>query len=116
MQVRTTSQREMHKVKEILRDVLLLTFILCVVYYFLSQLNTTKWLLVKAGYMANQEHVAILKQGVEAWNMWRREHPDIQPDLSFGCFIRTDLSGANFKRARLNRATLTSNAPIGNDF
>ncbi len=32
--------------------------------------------------MANQEHMAILKQGVEVWNAWRKEHPEIQPDLS----------------------------------
>ena len=32
--------------------------------------------------MANEEHLRILKQGVDAWNEWRREHPDIQPDLS----------------------------------
>ena len=31
--------------------------------------------------MANQEHIKILKQGVQAWNRWRREHPEIQPDL-----------------------------------
>ena len=32
--------------------------------------------------MANQEHLAKIQQGVEAWNKWRRENPDIQPDLS----------------------------------
>ena len=32
--------------------------------------------------MANDEHVAILKQGVDDWNAWRRENPDIRPDLS----------------------------------
>lgn len=31
--------------------------------------------------MANAEHVAILKQGVEAWNQWRQEHPGLRPDL-----------------------------------
>jgi hypothetical protein len=31
--------------------------------------------------MANQEHLEILKQGVKVWNEWRREHPDIRPDL-----------------------------------
>lgn len=32
--------------------------------------------------MANEEHIAILKQGVEVWNNWRQENPDIRPDLS----------------------------------
>jgi uncharacterized protein YjbI with pentapeptide repeats len=32
--------------------------------------------------MANPEHLAILKQGVEVWNRWRKEKPGIQPDLS----------------------------------
>ncbi len=32
--------------------------------------------------MANPEHLAILKLGVEQWNKWRREHPEIMPDLS----------------------------------
>ena len=31
--------------------------------------------------MANEEHLARLKQGVAAWNQWRRAHPEIQPDL-----------------------------------
>ncbi len=32
--------------------------------------------------MAREEHVAILKQGVEVWNQWRAENPELQPDLS----------------------------------
>lgn len=31
--------------------------------------------------MANDEHVASLKQGVGAWNAWRDENPFINPDL-----------------------------------
>lgn len=31
--------------------------------------------------MANPEHVAMLKQGVEAWNQWRERNPDLTPDL-----------------------------------
>jgi hypothetical protein len=33
--------------------------------------------------MANEEHLARLKQGVEVWNAWRRENRDI---LSYGGF------------------------------
>lgn len=32
--------------------------------------------------MAREEHVAILKQGVDVWNQWRAENPELQPDLS----------------------------------
>jgi len=32
--------------------------------------------------MANAEHVAMFNKGAEAWNAWRRENPNIRPDLS----------------------------------
>jgi hypothetical protein len=32
--------------------------------------------------MANEEHVALLKQGVEVWNKWRKENPVVRPDLN----------------------------------
>jgi hypothetical protein len=31
--------------------------------------------------MANDEHVALLKKGVKAWNAWRYENPNILSDL-----------------------------------
>ncbi len=31
--------------------------------------------------MANQEHLALLKQGVEVWNKWRKKNPGIRSDL-----------------------------------
>lgn len=33
--------------------------------------------------MANEEHLAIFRQGVEAWNKWRKENPKIKPDLAY---------------------------------
>jgi hypothetical protein len=32
--------------------------------------------------MANEEHLARLKQGVEAWNTWREANFGTTPDLS----------------------------------
>src|SRR5437667_7127645 len=32
--------------------------------------------------MPNPEHLAILKQGVEVWNRWREDNPEVSPDLS----------------------------------
>ena len=32
--------------------------------------------------MANPEHLAILKRGVEVWNEWREDHPETRPDLA----------------------------------
>ena len=51
--------------------------------------------------MANEEHLSILRQGVEAWNSWRGNDPEIWPDLSMA-----DISGANLSRANLSRADL----------
>src|SRR5207249_2685644 len=40
---------------------------------------------IRGALMANDEHVAILKKGVAAWNAWRDEreprHPNALPDL-----------------------------------
>jgi uncharacterized protein YjbI with pentapeptide repeats len=62
--------------------------------------------------MANDEHVALLKQGVFAWNAWRRENLDVRPylvraDLSGAHLSGADLSGANLSVAKLSRAYLT---------
>jgi uncharacterized protein YjbI with pentapeptide repeats len=51
--------------------------------------------------MANDEHVALLKQGVAAWNSWRNENANIRPDLG-----GADLRGANLVGANLNGADL----------
>jgi hypothetical protein len=77
--------------------------------------------------MANDEHVALLKQGVETWNAWRCENPNVRPyldgaklhgldlheaDLAGANLLRAasltlaDLSGANLSGAFLNNANL----------
>ncbi len=51
--------------------------------------------------MANQNHLDILKQGVEAWNKWRNENKiivkpilGIRPDRIEPDFVEADLSYA----------------------
>ncbi len=56
--------------------------------------------------MANEEHLKILKQGVEAWNEWREKNPQITPDLSKANLIMADLSGADLSGADLCEADL----------
>src|SRR5687768_6911065 len=63
--------------------------------------------------MANEEHLAILRQGVEAWNAWRLEHPSVRPDLREADLRRTDLCGAHLSRADLIGARPTGRTYVG---
>src|SRR5919199_744772 len=68
--------------------------------------------------MANEEHLALLKQGVDAWNEWKANNPDIRPNLSFatgnGLTIRgAKLSGIDLSRTNLSRADLGKADLIG---
>ena len=56
--------------------------------------------------MANMKHVEILKQGVQVWNRWRVENPDIRPDLSEAILPGLALSGVNLEWATLTLAEL----------
>lgn len=55
--------------------------------------------------MANSKHVEILLSGVENWNQWRLDNPDVQPDLE-GVVLKDqnleniNLNGANLKGAQ----------------
>lgn len=86
--------------------------------------------------MANPEHLAKLKEGVEAWNTWRKERPGIVPNLegaelervnlqgvSFwkvnlkdADFLEANLKGANFRAANLESASLWEANLEGADF
>ena len=62
--------------------------------------------------MANPEHLKILKQGVEHWNKWRKEHPEKTPDLRSADLGRAplnfaDLGGADIAHAYLRMAHLS---------
>ena len=56
--------------------------------------------------MANEEHIEILKQGVEAWNRWRQQNGDTRPDLQGAALSEFELTGINFSRANLGGANL----------
>src|SRR5437016_3838968 len=60
--------------------------------------------------MANEEQLAILKQGEKVWNQLRLEQVNIRPDLS-----RADLSEANLIGADLYFANLNGTRLIGAD-
>ncbi|MGB3308268.1 MAG: pentapeptide repeat-containing protein [Nodosilinea sp.] len=81
--------------------------------------------------MANEEHFSLLGKGVSVWNEWRRNSPEITPDLSSAnlqgmyleCvnFENVDLTGANLSQcklrwARFNGATLDRVNTDGADF
>jgi uncharacterized protein YjbI with pentapeptide repeats len=56
--------------------------------------------------MANEEHLAILRQGVEAWNDWRKKDPGSSVDLLEADLIGANLYGANLYEADLRMARL----------
>lgn len=53
--------------------------------------------------LPNGEHLAALREGLDGWNRWRRDHPGSAPDL-----IRANLIAAGLREADLCRANLTS--------
>jgi uncharacterized protein YjbI with pentapeptide repeats len=57
--------------------------------------------------MANPEHLKILMQGVEVWNRWRNENPDVEPNLSKADFAKAYLFDANLSDANLSGANLS---------
>lgn len=57
--------------------------------------------------MANPEHLKILEQGVEVWNKWRYEYPDVYPDLRYTELYYKKLSGADLTVATLAGTDLT---------
>ncbi|NER98971.1 MAG: pentapeptide repeat-containing protein [Symploca sp. SIO1B1] len=56
--------------------------------------------------MANRDHLAELNKGIQVWNQWRRENPDIIPDLTKANLSGVDLRKADFRRANLSFADL----------
>jgi hypothetical protein len=56
--------------------------------------------------MMNDEHLKILMQGVDNWNQWREDNPDMEPDLSEADLSAMDLAGANLAGANLTGTNL----------
>ena len=61
--------------------------------------------------MADNTHLAVLKQGVDAWNEWRAAHADTRPDLSNASLrgldlAKVDLTGADLRKTDLRGAIL----------
>ncbi len=56
--------------------------------------------------MADEVHLAALKQGAAAWNGWRAAQPDARPDLATASLRGHDLAGANLAGADLSNADL----------
>ncbi|MFC5861973.1 pentapeptide repeat-containing protein [Acidicapsa dinghuensis] len=52
--------------------------------------------------MANSEHLEKIKQGQQAWNLWREQNSEIKPDLS-----GADLSGIRLRGANLHDVNLS---------
>lgn len=98
---------------------------------------TLKTTLIKGGDpMADEEHLALLRQGTGTWNRWRKEHPEIQPDLcstkalkvnlnnfdlsnfdlSGTLLIAAELNGTNFGGANLSGAGLARAKLCGANF
>lgn len=57
--------------------------------------------------MANEEHIKLLKQGVNEWNEWRKLNLNIRPDLSGANLSNTDLKGFNLIGVNFNKANLS---------
>ena len=63
--------------------------------------------------MANDEHVAILKKGVDAWNGWRIKNPtSVKAILETTSSLIADLSGAQVHGGYLSKANLIRDADL----
>jgi len=56
--------------------------------------------------MADQQQLEILKQGVEAWNKWRKDNPGVEVDLSGANLRKKHLELVDFNTAHLEGAKL----------
>ncbi|MCP4627901.1 MAG: pentapeptide repeat-containing protein [bacterium] len=57
--------------------------------------------------MPDEEQLAILARGVEAWNKWRQENPDRSIDFRRANLRNRQLENANLAEADLTEAELS---------
>ena len=63
--------------------------------------------------MANIEHLKILTHGAKTWNSWRKENPNVKPDLVGASLIGGELAEAELHRADLTQANLNGSTLMG---
>ncbi len=51
--------------------------------------------------MANEEHLKLIKNGIDNWNEWRQKNPELKPDLTLA-----DLRGSKLQKINLNNSNL----------
>jgi hypothetical protein len=56
--------------------------------------------------VADNDYLALIEQGIEVWNRWRKENPTVKPDFSRAYFFEADLSEADLSEADFSRACL----------
>lgn len=56
--------------------------------------------------MASSRHLRVLQQGVDAWNKWRRAHPEVRIDLGDAVLDGVNLTGVEFAGGNLSSASL----------
>ncbi|TLU83049.1 MAG: pentapeptide repeat-containing protein [Chlorobium sp.] len=65
--------------------------------------------------MKNPEHLEILGKGIESWNIWRKEHPEVIPALESANLRGMNLREGNFRFAKFNRVVLAGADLTGAD-
>jgi uncharacterized protein YjbI with pentapeptide repeats len=65
--------------------------------------------------VANPAHEALLRQGLEGWNQWRRQNRSVIPDLEGLAMSAANLSGADLSHALLSGAILIRARLVGAD-
>jgi hypothetical protein len=57
--------------------------------------------------MANPEHLATLREGVDAWGQWRKQNPEVEPFLTLANLFKADevTDGADQRQVRSQRGS-----------